>query len=83
MRVATWNTQGSFMEGKKQAIVREINDRTDVPGGGRTLPDMPTPNRGHALDFFVIMTKGNVPSGRVWAVPVEPSDHDPAFMDVN
>ncbi len=220
MRGATWNTQGSFMEGKKQAIVREINDGTDVlflqeggvdkvwsdglfhtirgqpvgaknerctndvlvnqkywnvnakeisfssvgggiagrrpaaiqigdtifvswhsisagdnsdtsqllhecqaklafdgvniiiiggdfntdssnvemmiammaatRGGGtsytvvcHTLPDMPTHNSGHVLDFFVIMTKGNAPSGRVWAAPMEPSDHDPVFMDVN
>ncbi|MGH7068081.1 MAG: endonuclease/exonuclease/phosphatase family protein [Acetobacteraceae bacterium] len=48
-----------------------------------TPPDMPTHNSMHVLDFFVIMTKGNAPSGNVWVAPVEASDHDPVFMEVN
>jgi endonuclease/exonuclease/phosphatase family metal-dependent hydrolase len=58
-------------------------------GGGfysvvcHTPTDMPTHNSGRVLDFFVIMTNGNMPSGKVWVAAVEPSDHDPVFMDVS
>lgn len=49
---------------------------------GHTPDDMPTHNSGNVLDFFVILSKTGAPTPEVWVVPIEPSDHDPTFMDI-